>query len=141
MEDISPSLLLILDVRTALENGSSVRTGVLSFIQNSQSSFSEIVSIWLLKLDQRQDPSDLYSTLHPCRRSLLTLLEKGLLGNAILPHLMDFEKEVIRSCEAELEEHIQKLPLKLMLPVLFFMFPAYLILLIGPILLALLNSL
>jgi hypothetical protein len=58
----------------------------------------------------------------------------------ILAHLIELENEVVRSCESELEEQIQKLPIKLMLPVLFLMFPAYLILLLGPILLSILSQ-
>lgn len=135
MENISPTLLLLLDVRAALENGTSVRTGVLQFLKTPQESFTEIVSTWLLKLDQGQETQTLLAKLHPCRRTLLLLLEKGIKGVPILSQIVELEAEVIRSCEAELEEQIQKLPIKLMIPVLFLMFPAYLILLLGPILL------
>jgi hypothetical protein len=140
MENISPTLLLLLDVRAALENGTSVRTGVLHFLKNHHNSLSDTVSSWLLRLDQGQETHSILQSLHPCRRTLLTLLEKGIAGMPILAHLIELENEVVRSCESELEEQIQKLPIKLMLPVLFLMFPAYLILLLGPILLSILSQ-
>lgn len=141
MENLSPTLLLILEVRGALENGFSVRTGILQFIKISQSPFATLLSQWLITIDQGQDLAKLYAPLHPCRRALLTLLDRGMKGSAILSHLIDLEKEVLNSCEAEIEEHLQKLPLKLLLPILFFMFPAYLLLLLGPVLESILGSL
>lgn len=134
MENISPSLNLLLEVRAALENGTSVRTGILQYLKSNHDSMTEIVSTWLIKLDQGQDYFTLLEKLHPCRRTLLMLLEKGLKGIPILPQIIELEGEIIRSCEAELDEQIQKLPIKLMIPILFLMFPAYLILLLGPLL-------
>ena len=138
MENLSPGLLLLLDVRAALETGSSVRTGVLSFLKRSPCPFSEVVTTWLLHLDQGQSTNKILSALHPYRRALLILLEKGIRGLPILPQLVDLEMEIVKSCESELEEQLQKLPIKLMLPVLFLMFPAYLLLLLGPLLLSVL---
>jgi tight adherence protein C len=140
MENISPTLLLLLDVRAALENGTSTRTGVLQFLKHRRVHFSEATSAWLLKLDQGQEVQSLLDRLHPCRRALLILLEKGIKGIPILPQLIELETEIIRSCEAELDEQIQKLPIKLLLPVLFLMFPAYLLLLLGPILVSILSQ-
>lgn len=141
MENLSPTLTLLLDVRAALENGTSVRTGINHFLKRSRDPFAKTVSIWLLKQDQGQEQGALISTLHPCRRALLVILEKGLRGTPILNHLIDLEIEVVRSCENEMDEQVQKLPIKLMIPVLFFMFPAYLILLLGPVLLKILREL
>lgn len=138
MEDISPTLYLLLIVRTALENGHSVRTGVRQFLSTSKDPFVEVVSKWLLFVDQDQSLHTLLENLHPCRRSLLLLLDKGLKGLPILPHLMTLEDEIIQSCEVEIETQIQKLPLLLMLPLFLLMFPAYLILLFGPIIQSLL---
>lgn len=138
MEDISPTLHLSLIVRAALENGNSVRTGVRQFLSVSTDPFIEIVGKWILLVDQEQPLHPLLENLHPCRRSLLLLLDKGLKGLPILPHLIILEEEIIQSCETELENQIQKLPLLLMLPIFLLMFPAYLILLFGPIIQSLL---
>ena len=95
----------------------------------------------MLRHDQRQETGKILSSLSPCRRTLLILLEKGLNGMPILSHLEDLEAEIIHSCEAEIEEHIQKLPLLLMIPIFFFLFPAYLILLFGPLLQSIVSQL
>lgn len=145
MENISPTLLLLLSVRGALESGFSVRTGILNFLKLSEEikkspthkiysdSFMDFVSLWLLLIDQGQDFSFLYKDIHPCKRTLLHLLEKGLKGMPVLNLLNELEMEITKSCEDEINEHIQKIPILLLLPVLFLMFPAYLILLLGPV--------
>lgn len=140
MENISPTLALLLEVRAALEGGTSVRTGIHQFLKQSRNPFVEVVSTWLLRLDQSQETLGLIAPLHPCRRALLLLLEKGIKGLPILPQLIELENEIVRSCEAELDEQIQKLPIKLLLPVLFLMFPAYLMLLLGPILINIMDQ-
>jgi len=141
MENISPSLSLILIVRAALENGVSVRTGILQYLSNSIDPFVELVSQWLLLVDQEQSYYSLINKIHPCRRSLLILLEKGLKGLPILPHLIELESEIVKSCEDEIEAQIQKLPILLMIPIFLLMFPAYLLLLFGPMIQSLLIQL
>ncbi len=141
MENISPSLSLSLTVRAALESGYSVRTGILQFISASRDPFAEIVGTWLMCVDQNQPFHFISDHLHPCRRSLLLLLEKGLRGLPILNHLVELEEEIIQSCEMEIEAQIQKTPLLLMIPVFVLMFPAYLLLLFGPIIQSLLIKL
>ncbi len=152
MENLSPTLQLLLAVRGALESGYSVRTGILNFLNKyptqystqiffRSQSFRELVSLWLLTIDQGQEAASFINSLHPCRRTLLLLLEKGLKGLPILPILIELENEIIKSCDEELNELIQKIPLLLLFPVLFLMFPAYLILLLGPLLESLLFNL
>ena len=141
MEDISPSLQLLLDVRAALESGYSVRTGIHSYLKINKNSFSNLVSRWLIHLDQGQETQSLIMSLHPCRKALLVLLEKGLKGSSILNLLIDLESEIVKNCEEELEEQIQKLPIKLLIPILFFMFPAYLLLMLGPVVMGIITQL
>lgn len=133
MENISPSLHLLLTVRAALENGQSVRAGVLQFLSQHHGVFGEVVRQWLLLVDQNQPVSSLTEKLHPCRRALLNLLGKGLKGLPILNQIKELESEIIQSCNEEIETEIQKLPLLMMIPIFLFMFPAYLLLLFGPI--------
>lgn len=132
MENISPSLTLLLDVRAALDSGFSVRTGIIQFLQTKQTSFHPTIALWFAKLDHQQDIQELLRPLHPCRRALLLILEKGLNGIPVQNALIELEKEIVASCELEMETQIQTMPIKLLIPLLFFMFPAYLILLFGP---------
>ena len=50
-------------------------------------------------------------------------------------------REVEAAAELELQAHVAQLPLKVLLPLLFFQFPAYLLLLLGPVLRELSRSL
>jgi hypothetical protein len=132
MENVSPTLILLLEVRTALDSGYSVRTGILNFLQKPKTSLHPVIAKWFASLDHQQNLLPLYQNLHPCRRALFLILEKGLNGTSIQTHIIEIEKEIILSCEAEMEDQIKMLPFKMLIPVLFLMFPAYLILLFGP---------
>lgn len=132
MENISPTLTLLLEVRAALDSGYSVRTGIINFLQKPKTSLHPFISKWFSAIDHHQNIFALYKDLHPCRRALFLVLERGLAGTAIQNHLIELEKEIVLSCEAEMNEQISKLPIKMLIPVLFLMFPAYLILLFGP---------
>ena len=132
MENISPTLLFLFEVRQSLESGYSVRTGIIQFLRRRNTSLHPTITVWFAKLEHQQDVQMILKDLHPCRRSLFLILEKGLSGIPIQYALQELEKEVVSSCENEMAELIQSLPIKLLLPLLFFMFPAYLILLFGP---------
>lgn len=132
MENISPTLTLLLEVRAALDSGYSVRTGILNFLQKPKTSLHSTITKWLAGIDHHQNLFPIYKDLHPCRRYLFLVLEKGLKGASIQTNLAELEKEIVQSCEAEMEDQIKMLPFKLLIPVLFLMFPAYLILLFGP---------
>ena len=66
------------------------------------------------------------------RRTLWDLIERGLAGEPILNALAALEDEVDRAARAELDLHLAALPFKLLIPLLMFQFPAYLLLLLGP---------
>lgn len=140
MENISPSLTFLLEVRAALESGYSVRTGVIQFLQKDKTSFHPTVATWFAKLEHQQNVQELLRDLHPCRRALLLTLERGLHGTPIQNVLIELEKEIVTSCENEMDEQIQTLPTKMLIPLLFFMFPSYLILLFGPFIEMILNN-
>jgi hypothetical protein len=72
---------------------------------------------------------------NPVRRNLILLLEKGLLGEPILQNLTTFAEEVQEQSFAEIELFLAQLPFRMLLPLLFFLFPAFLLLLLGPLLL------
>lgn len=135
MEHIAPPLQLIADVKRAIESGSSVRSGVLSYIQASRDAFSKDVSKWLSWREQgfeshllAQKQSSQY------RRTLLELLERGIRGESIYQYLLQLEVETIEACDDEISRKITKLPFLLLVPLLLMQFPAFLLLLFGPLL-------
>lgn len=67
------------------------------------------------------------------QKALFALLERGLSGQPILEALQALESETLRAASSELDTHVGRLPFLSMVPLFTFQFPAYLILLIGPI--------
>jgi hypothetical protein len=134
MENISPSLILLWDIKRSLEKGQALQTGVRIFLNRKlKNSFSIEVERWwlsqnnaLLVYDKRH--------LSPTRKYLFEIFELGLAGQSILEILKSYEVELIQKCEDEIQDHIAQLPLLLMIPLMGLIFPAMLMLLIGPLL-------
>ena len=73
-----------------------------------------------------------FSTDH--RQILVEILEMGLAGAAILEHLECLHLELLTYQEQRVQSYLERLPFRLMLPLVFFIFPSLLILLFGPLL-------
>ena len=58
-----------------------------------------------------------------------------------MEYLKDLEKEIMEVCKEDLEKHLEKLPYICLIPLMLFQFPAFLLLLIGPLVLNLLHIL
>lgn len=135
MEHVAPSLQLILHVKRAIEIGGSVRSGVLNFIAIERSDFAKDVSKWISFLDQGLEiESLLQKQRSQFRRSLLELLARGLRGESIYLYLCQLEQETIEACQDEIGRKLTKLPFMLLAPLLLMQFPAFLLLLFGPLL-------
>ncbi len=135
MEGVSPTLNLLLISKRYLSSQRSLRSGVLFFVNNESGSFSEEVGRWLALYEQgkrgvfRKD-----CELNVYRKQLLEVLEKGLEGYPILSVLEGLEEEIVGRSLDEVDEFAAKLPLKMLMPLLFFQFPAFMMLILGPIL-------
>ena len=68
------------------------------------------------------------------RRALIEVFATGLAGHAIAPHLESLRTEICSACDLEIKDHLEMLPLKMLAPLLLFQFPAFLLLLFGPLL-------
>lgn len=134
MEDISPTLILLWDVKRALEKGQSVQIGIKQFLNRQlKHSFSTQVDQWWLAQNNKLSDYDQIE-LTMSRKYLLEVIEMGLQGQSILETLRAYELEVIHSCEDEIQTHLARLPIILMLPLMGLIFPALMLLLIGPLL-------
>lgn len=134
MGNVAPSLLLLWEVRRSLEKGQSVGVGVNTYLKlYSGCEFHMEVDNWWAIYRNGQKAYD-KSRLSHSRQFLLDVLEAGLKGHSILKTLNSLEDELILSCEAEIERHIAKLPLLSLLPLLLFIFPSMMIVLITPLL-------
>ncbi|UXR65834.1 hypothetical protein EZJ49_06175 [Bdellovibrio bacteriovorus] len=135
MEGVAPPLKLLLDVKRAVERGQSVRQGVLTYLKNEKDDLAPVVAQWLALLQQGQDTKACLMQLSSLyRRSLLQILERGLRGEAVYNVLLQLEIELVEACQEEISNKVARLPFILLIPLLLFQFPAFLMLLFGPLL-------
>lgn len=135
MDHIAPPLQLVAYIKRSVEVGSSVRSGVLAFIHTERSCFAKDVSKWISLTDQGLETTQiLQKQRSQYRRSVLELLERGLRGESIYVYLCQLEQEIIEACQDEISRKLSKLPFLLLGPLLLMQFPAFLLLLFGPLL-------
>ena len=135
MESLAPPLELLIEVKRSIEKGQSTRQGILSYIKKSKSTFRDDVSKWFIWVQQGQKiDSIMLQQRSISRKALFQLLERGLRGEAIYSQLQMMEQEIKEACQDEQAKYLARLPFLMLVPLLFLMFPAYLLLLFGPLL-------
>ena len=138
MEGLAPSLKCLIELQSALRNGETVRTGVGLYVRKCSANEEYARQLQQLLFAWDQEHSDWRASLHsirgPHRRALAELLCAGLAGQSILNQLQELREEVIRASEHELKAFVDLLPIKMLVPLLLFQFPAFLLLLFGPML-------
>jgi hypothetical protein len=105
------------------------------FVQADRSDFSKDVSKWVSLVDQGLETAPLLQRQRSrYRRGLLELLERAMRGESIHLYLCQLELETVEACHDEIAEKLSKLPFWLLAPLLLMQFPAFLMLLFGPLL-------
>jgi hypothetical protein len=142
MENMNPVLHLLIQLRLGLERGEALRPVLKKYLSQNATELTSSLLDWLTRLEKGQTVKlDLQNWQTPYRRATLNLIARGLRGESILAALSSLETDIILACEEELEQRAALLPLKCLVPLLLFQFPALLILILGPLLGQLLNSL
>ena len=141
MVDLAPPLKAVLEIRLLIENGNSVAQSIKLYAKvHNDDLFAKELGRWLFAQSTNSEyKNKIFNNFY--RKRLLEILKAGLKGEAILQTLCDLEEELIFISHEFLEQHIQKLPLLCLLPLMLFQFPAFFLLLIGPLLLNLLSTL
>lgn len=130
---IPSSLLLVLDVQQAIERNKSVVTGVSEFINRSiKDSFTKKFLIFWKEIEVEPKKLPSVQNFLPLQRPILILLYRAMSGFAIYDRLIEVRQEMLDHCSHEIESHVQKLPIKLQLPMLLLIFPSILILILIP---------
>jgi hypothetical protein len=151
VDNLNPVLRCLLVVEESIARGESVRDGLLAWLDGErahvESSFREIELhrgfrdeiLEFLRRHERSE-ADSSGTYEPrvraqsvCRQSLFLIFDAGMAGQPIIPSLKDLRTEMEAQLELDMKTHIESLPLKMLVPLLLCMFPAFLILLLGPI--------
>lgn len=139
MVPLAPPLKAILEIRLQMENGISIAQSVKNYTQcHASDEFAKDLSLWLFA---RKTGRKFEKKLGFYRNTLLEILDRGLKGDPIMEYLKDLEKEIMEVCKEDLEKHLEKLPYICLIPLMLFQFPAFLLLLIGPLVLNLLHIL
>lgn len=137
MEGLSPTLKCLIEMQSALQNGETVRVGLKRYLANPtpKDRFAKQVRAFLFAWEQGQEWQTTVRYVPEIqRRTLLEVAACGLAGQSILPHLESLREELMAASHHEIEAHLEMLPLKMLVPLLLFQFPAFLVLLFGPLL-------
>ncbi len=141
MENLAPPVDLLIEIRFGIEKGQSVRASLLKYLGSKDlSDWAIEVRLWLNLLELGRPTGHVTAKMPISRRQVLDVIERGLRGESILPLVLSLETELIQAMNLEIEEFAAKLPIKSMIPLLFFQFPAFLLLLLGPFLTQFLNQ-
>ena len=141
MEGLNPCLNLLLCCRRSIEQGRPLSLAIKTFIQNESDPFCAQVIKWSAFFEQGQKTDAILSQIRsPYRRQLLEVLERGLNREPIGHILTLLEVEIHEACEEEIQKKLTDLPYQVMIPLLLFQFPAFLLLLLGPFLYQLIEN-
>lgn len=140
MESLNPSLRLIIQVREFLDRGDSIRACLREFARTDASPFANELGTWLFHRENGR-PYVVSEKRTMAEKFLFRLIDRGLNGEPIAGPLKELQDEVVEQCELQIEEFIALLPLKSLIPLLIFIFPAFMMLLLGPLAESLLTQL
>lgn len=142
MEGLAPPLKCLLEVKLDLLNGESLKSSLLRYIKNHSDEFSFLVQIWMFHYEQGKSfQAHMEKVKSPYRRILIEVFELGIEGQPILKRLEELKLEMMEACQSEIDLYLSRLPFLSLFPLFFFQFPAFLLLMLGPVILELVQSL
>lgn len=139
MVSLAPPLKATLEIRLHIENGFSVTEAVRLFTQrNLEDSFAQALGCWLFAHEKGNPWHSPELCRNAYRKHLMDVLSRGLKGEPVLENLIELEKDLRLVAEQDLDQHLQKLPFLSLIPLMLLELPAFVLLLLGPLVLDLL---
>lgn len=133
MEDIAPPLACLFEMQQALRNGEPARAGVARWLRESEDDFARDLKRALFAWDQGADwRPEAQKMRSPYRRAVCDALMRSLGGQSVQARLEELRGEIELACDLEIRRHVDLLPLRAMMPLLLLEFPAFLLLIFGP---------
>lgn len=134
MDHLTPPLITaIREIRWHLMAGRSLKESLLNYLSQYHDELSvRINELWSLKMQGQVIGDNLFKSHYA--QALWDLIERGYQGQPILEPLMHLEEDVDTAARFDLDMHVATLPFKALVPLLLFQFPAFVVLLIGPLL-------
>ena len=132
MDDLTPPILkAVREVRWMISSGKSMKDALQIYLDGTHDAFASFLRAqWARK----RQGAKLDTPKSHYQKAFWNLVERGCAGQPTLEALNALEHEVEKAAQSELDAHLASLPFKVLLPLLLFQFPAYLILLLGPML-------
>lgn len=135
MEYLAMPYIFVENLRYSLESGENLQASIKKFIAENPSSFTHLLQEWLVLRQVGKQPFGEFQRTFPvARKSIFDLLDLAYGGVSVIEPLKSMEAELFQMCDHDLAKHLDKLPYKLMIPMMTLQFPAVLLLLIGPLL-------
>lgn len=135
MEDLTPPLMrTVRELRWRIASGLSMREALRLHLETATGSLAQDMREWWTLKARERDLARPAAFRGHLRGALLETVERGLAGQPVLEPLQALEQEIERAAHDELARHLAALPFRLLIPLLLFQFPAFLILLLGPLL-------
>jgi len=133
---IPPQISTLQDLIYLLESGYSLRDSLLQILEsNTKDDFILKIQIWIKQHDAGLSSEDFVQILtSSIDRQIFSLLERGLKGEPILKYLIQLEQEIQELVQIKRDKNLAMLPIKLLIPLTLMIFPAYLIVLLVPLL-------
>lgn len=130
-------LEVLMFVRVEISEGRSVRSALDEYLQTHSRVELNILRVWYLSIQNSGRRSLDHPEVRASNsqvRTLLQVLERGVRGEAILPALLELERDFLELCDDDLERFASRLPTLIMGTTALFLFPAFVLILIGPLL-------
>lgn len=147
MTHLSPVLRLLMDLEAAVERGEAVVQALRDLQSRDSEPRSELehaIRHWLAEVTANWDRGLPARTLRApgdlCQQ-LAEVLDEAWRGASVLHQLGELRASAEEQAEADLENFVQALPLKSLIPLLLFQLPSLLMVLLWPILQKLLRDL
>jgi hypothetical protein len=134
MEYLTPPVLqAVREIRWHVESGKAMKEAVQSYLNSASDSFAMLLrEAWVLKWQGKSRTE--FNFRSRLQTALWRLIERGCAGQPSMESLCALESEIEKAAQYELESHLAAVPFKILIPLLLFQFPAYLVLLLGPVL-------
>lgn len=137
MDCMSPLLHLVYQLDSSFRRFQDLRAALLHALEATGDNFESLrpeVLHFVGRLESREDVRGLIEQSEsPYRRALYLIILDGFNGQPVFERLTELKGDLEEQAEHDIESHIDRLPLLMLAPLLLLQFPAFLILLLGPI--------
>ena len=133
MVQLDPNLQLLAHIRLSIVRGISLKAAIQEFCRQHKAKISYDLTSLLISHQQNKAQYDLFDTVSDERSLVLDVIWRGLRGESIIQYLPQLESELETRAYNKLDAFFKILPIKVLLVVVFFHFPALLIISLLPI--------